>query len=73
MSRTHGVVGRVFSDRGFIEAGGEDFYFRLDDVSNRATVQRGDLVSFCVLDRVRGPRRRAILIEPVAVAERPTP
>ena len=73
MSRTHGTVARVYSDRGFIEAGGEDFYFRIADVSNRATVQRGDHVSFCVLDRVKGPRRRAILIEPVAVAERPPP
>ena len=73
MSRTHGVVARVYSDRGFIEGGGEDFYFRLTDVSNRATVRRGDPVTFCVLDRVKGPRRRAILIEPVVVAERPNP
>ena len=64
MSRTHGIVASVFSDRGFIEAGHEDFYFRLQDVSNRATVRRGDRVTFVVLDRVRGPRRRAILIQP---------
>ena len=65
MSRTHGTVGKVFGDRGFIETGGEDFYFRLQDVSRRATVRRGDRVTFVVLERVRGPRRRAILIEPV--------
>ena len=66
MSRSHGVVGKVFGDRGFIETGGgEDFYFRLQDVSNRATVRRGDRVTFVVLGRVKGPRRRAILIEPV--------
>ena len=70
MSRTHGVVGKVFSDRGFIEAGHEDFYVRVQDVSRRATVRRGDRVTFVVLGRVKGPRRRAILIEPVG-AERP--
>ena len=28
MSRSHGIVGKVFGDRGFIETGDEDFYFR---------------------------------------------